>query len=217
MVDRLLCNPDIDVVAAFQETRHEGALLSWYKKWFYRIFMQASGSDIVANASDFRVFRRCVADAILGMPEYHRFSKGIFAWIGFKTETVPYTAASRHAGTTKWTTTKLFRYAFSGIASFSSKPLSFIASLGIITSAIAVIYALVLIVRTLIMGIDVPGYASLLAAILLLGGAQLLSLGIVGAYLARTYDQGKQRPHYIVRRHINPASNATGSSEGVIQ
>ena len=204
MLQILLDNDEYDCVAAFQEERHEGFIMEFFKRNFYRIFSRAARSTtVVANASDFRVFRHDVAQAILSMPEYHRFSKGIFSWVGFKTYAYPYTPSERNAGSTKWTFKSLVNYALEGILSFSTQPLHLVTGLGLLFSFIALLYALVLIVKTLVMGIDLPGYASTVALILIFGGLQLLSIGIIGEYLARLYEQEKRRPVYIVRRRLN--------------
>jgi glycosyltransferase involved in cell wall biosynthesis len=200
----LVENPQYDCVAAYQETRHEGALMEFMKRSFYEVFARAARSNtVVANASDFRIFNRKMANAIVNLPEYHRFSKGIFSWVGFKTYAYPYEPSERNAGTTKWNFKSLMGYAIDGILAFSTRPLHLITGLGICCSAAALLYALVLIIKTLIVGIDVPGYASITALILLFGSVQLLAIGVIGEYLARLYEQGKQRPIYIVRRRLN--------------
>jgi glycosyltransferase involved in cell wall biosynthesis len=204
MYDILIENPQYDCVAAYQETRHEGAIMGFMKRSFYNVFARAArSSTVVANASDFRVFNRKMADAIVNLPEYHRFSKGIFSWVGFNTYAYPYEPSERNAGTTKWSFSSLMHYAIDGILSFSTSPLHLITSLGICCSAAALVYALVLIVKTIVVGVDVPGYASIVALILLFGSVQLLAIGVIGEYLARLYEQEKQRPIYIVRHRLN--------------
>lgn len=204
MLQALLDHDEYDCVAAFQESRREGALISFAKRSFYKIFARAARSTtVLENASDFRVFRRNVTDAILSMPEYHRFSKGIFSWVGFSTYPYPYTPSERNAGTTKWSLRALVRYALEGVLSFSTQPLHLVTLLGLVSFVIALAYVLVLIVKTLLVGVDVPGYASTIALILSFGGVQLLALGIIGEYLARLYEQEKGRPIYIVKRRLN--------------
>ena len=204
MLSFLDMHDEYDCVAAYQAERHDGFLVSFLKRSFYKVFSRAARSnDVIPNASDFRVFRRSVAEAILLLPEYHRFSKGIFSWIGFNTYAYPYEPEERRAGESKWSIMSLFSYAFEGILSFSTSPLHFITVLGVATSTIAFIYALVIIIKTLVVGIDVPGYASTTALVLLLGGVQILSLGIIGEYLARLYIQEKNRPVYIIKTAIN--------------
>lgn len=199
MVNILEEKPDIDVVAAYQAQRHEGKLMSWCKDRFYKFINRLSEVDLRENASDFRTFRASVQKALLDMPEYFRFSKGLFSWVGFETEYIPYEAAERFAGTTKWSFTKLLKYAMEGIISFSTLPLQLATFFGAIVSAIAIIYGIVIIAQTLITGIDVPGYATTIVVVLFLGGVQLLVMGILGEYLAKTYIQGKHRPVYIAK------------------
>lgn len=199
MVNILEEKPDIDVVAAYQAQRHEGKLMSWCKDRFYKFINRLSEVDLRENASDFRTFRASVQKALLDMPEYFRFSKGLFSWVGFETEYIPYEAAERFAGTTKWSFTKLLKYAMEGIISFSTLPLQLATFFGAIVSAIAIIYGIVIIAQTLITGSDVPGYATTIVVVLFLGGVQLLVMGILGEYLAKTYIQGKHRPVYIAK------------------
>ncbi len=199
MVEFLEENPDYDAVACYQEERIEGKGLSFLKKGFYRIINQMCDIEFKDNASDFRTIRRKVADAILSMPEYHRFSKGIFAWVGYNTYYRPYEVQERHAGTTSWSTVKLFRYAFDGMISFSTKPLKLATGLGLFTSFAAIVYMLVVIFQKLIFGNEVPGYPTLVVLILLLGGVQLTVLGIIGEYLARVHTEVKNRPIFLER------------------
>lgn len=199
MVQILDNKPQIDMVAAYQDRRHEGAILSLFKKAFYGIINRLSNVKLKADASDFRTFRRSVAESILELKEYHRFSKGIFSWVGFDTEYIPYTACQRHAGTTKWSFRKLTNYAIDGIIGFSTAPLRFASYLGIFTSITAAIYLLVVVLQKLIWGIAVPGYATIIGLILLLGGIQLLCIGIIGEYVGRTFEQSKHRPVYLAK------------------
>lgn len=197
MVEFLEENEDYDAVAAYQEERIEGRSMSFLKKLFYRLVNQLSDMDFRENASDFRTVRRRVADAILQMTEYHRFSKGIFAWVGFRTYYRPYQVQQRNAGQTSWSTMKLFRYAIDGMISFSVKPLKFATFLGLFTSVCAVAYMIVVILQKLILGNEVPGYPTLVVLILFLGGIQLTVLGIIGEYLSRIHIQVKNRPIYL--------------------
>ncbi len=198
---------DCDVVAAYQEERHERRLLRWSKHMFYRTFNAASDEiDIPADMSDFRLFRHDVATALLSMPEYFRFSKGLFAWVGFRTHAMPYTPHQRHSGTSSWSFSQLFHYAMGGILAFTTWPLKIAKWTGVVSALGALIYLLyVVIVDYGIKGIAVPGYPTLVCLILLLGGVQLLVLGIIGEYLARDYLEGKHRPLYIARERIDSA------------
>jgi len=197
MMEFLEENIEYDEVACYQEERIEGKGLSFLKKGFYRVVNMMCDIQFREDASDFRTIRRSVADAILSMPEYHRFSKGIFAWVGYNTYYRPYTVQERHAGKTSWSTIKLFRYAIDGMISFSTKPLKMATGLGLFTSVCAVLYMLFVIFQKLIVGIDVPGYATLVVLILFLGGIQLIVLGIIGEYLARIHSVTKHRPIFL--------------------
>ena len=191
--------PEYDVVAAYQDRRGEGKVLSFFKKSFYSIINKLSTVKLQPDASDFRTFRRSVRDSLLELAEYHRFSKGIFAWVGFDTKFIPYTACQRNAGTTKWNFRKLMNYAIDGIIGFSTAPLRMATYLGTITGIAAVIYMLVVILQKLIWGIAVPGYATIITLILLLGAVQLVCIGIIGEYVGRTFEQSKNRPVYIAK------------------
>ena len=192
-------NPEYDAVACYQEERIEGKGLSFLKKGFYRVINMMCDIQFREDASDFRTIRRSVAEAILSMPEYHRFSKGIFAWVGYNTYYRPYEVQERNAGKTSWSTLKLFRYAIDGMISFSTKPLKLATGLGLFTSVCAVLYMLFVIFQKLVIGIDVPGYATLVVLILFLGGVQLTVLGIIGEYLARIHIESKHRPIFLER------------------
>ena len=199
MVKILDEQPEYDVVAAYQDRRGEGKVLSFFKKNFYRIINNLSHVTLQPDASDFRTFRRSVRDSILELAEYHRFSKGIFAWVGYDTCFIPYTACERHSGTTKWSFRKLMNYAIEGIIGFSTAPLRLSTYLGIITAILAVFYTIWVIIEKLVWGIDVPGYATMIVLTLLLGGIQLLCIGIIGEYVGRTFEQSKDRPIYIAK------------------
>ena len=203
MVQTLDEKPELDMVAAYQDRRGEGRVLSFFKKSFYKIINRLTDTPLKADASDFRTFRRSVAESILALGEYHRFSKGIFAWVGYNTEFIPYIACERTRGTTKWSFTKLFNYAIDGIIGYSTKPLRFATFLGGFTSIAAFIYLLIVILEKLITGIDIPGYATIIVLILLLGGMQLFCIGIIGEYVGRTFVQTKQRPIYIAKEVLD--------------
>ena len=191
--------PECDVVAAYQDRRGEGKVLSFFKKSFYAIINRLSDVTLHADASDFRTFRRSVRDSILRLTEYHRFSKGIFSWVGYNTEFIPYTACERVHGTTKWSFKKLMNYAIEGIIGFSTKPLRIAAYLGVLTAAIAILYLIIVVLEKLIVGIDIPGYATIIVLTLLLGGIQLFCIGIIGEYVGKTFEQSKDRPIYIAK------------------
>ncbi len=199
MVEILDGNPEYDMVAAYQDRRGEGKLLSFFKKTFYRLINRLSNINLKSDASDFRTMRRSVVESILALSEYHRFSKGIFAWVGYKTCFIPYTACKRAAGTSKWSFRKLTNYAVDGIIGYSTTPLRIATMLGFITSAAALIYLVIVVLQKLITGIDIPGYATIIVLILFLGSMQLFCIGIIGEYVGRTFEQSKNRPVYITR------------------
>lgn len=199
MVSILDEKPEYDVVAAYQDRRGEGKLLSFFKKSFYKIINRLSSIDLKSDASDFRTFRRSVADSIIALGEYHRFSKGIFAWIGYNTCFIPYVACERAAGTTKWNFRKLMNYAIDGIIGYSTRPLRMATMLGMLTAGASLCYLIFVVLQKLIAGIDIPGYATIIVLILFLGGMQLFCIGIIGEYVGRTFEQSKQRPIYIAK------------------
>ncbi len=199
MVSILDENQDTDIVAAYQDRRGEGKVLSLLKKCFYAIINRLSDVSLHADASDFRTFRRSVRDSLLQLGEYHRFSKGLFSWVGYNTRFIPYVARPRTAGKTKWSFRKLMNYAIDGIVGFSTRPLRIATYLGFLTAAAAMIYLVAVIVEKLVFGIDIPGYATTIVLTLLLGGVQLLCIGIIGEYVGNIYEQSKNRPIYIAK------------------
>ena len=199
MVNILDENREYDCVAAYQEKRNEGKVKIFFKNCFYKIINKMADIEFVNGASDFRTFRRNMCEAILEMSEYHRFSKGIFSWVGFNTYYMPYSADERLSGTSKWSFLKLCKYAIEGIVAFTTTPLRISTMIGTLTSFASLIYMLVVIIQKLAFGIAIPGYATIVVLILFLGGIQLLSLGIIGEYLSKTYIQTKGRPIYIAK------------------
>lgn len=190
---------EYDAVAAYQEQRKESGIMTTFKSAFYSLINKLADIEFHKNASDFRCLRRNVVSAILSMAEYHRFSKGIFSWVGFETYYRPYEVQERNAGTTSWSFWKLVWYAFEGVISFSTKPLKLVVGLGVFTSAMAIFYMIVVIIQKLVLGIDVPGYPTIIVLILLIGGIQLTVLGIIGEYLAKVHIEVKDRPIYIAK------------------
>ncbi len=203
MVNFLEENPDYDTVAMFQEDRNEGKVLSFFKKTFYRLINSMCEIDFRSGASDFRTFRRYVVDAVLEMKEYFRFSKGIFSWVGFHTYFMPYVAEERQAGQTSWSFKKLTKYAIEGITAFTTVPLKISAYIGGACSAFSLIYMLVVLIQKLFFGINIPGYATTVVLILLIGGIQLLALGVMGQYISKIYIEGKNRPIFIVKEYCD--------------
>ena len=202
MVGILEEQPEIDVVAAYQDRRGEGKVLSFFKKNFYSTINRLSTVKLQPDASDFRTFRRCVAEDLVQMTEYHRFSKGLFAWVGYDTKFIPYTAEARVVGSTKWSFRKLFNYAIDGIIGFSTAPLRMATYLGGITAVAAFCYLCWVIFEKLFLGIDIPGYATIIVLILALGAMQLLCIGIIGEYVGRTFEQSKNRPICLVKEKL---------------
>ncbi|MEY8308294.1 glycosyltransferase family 2 protein [Erysipelotrichaceae bacterium 51-3] len=177
----------------------EPPIRSFFARMFYRLMNKASEVDMVDGARDYRLMTRPFINAILEMPEYNRFSKGIFGWVGYKTKWLEYENVERAAGETKWSFWKLFKYAISGIVSFTTVPLQFASAFGILFSLLAFIMVVVIIVRTCVYGDPVAGWPSLVCVIMMIGGIQLLSIGILGQYLARTYLEVKDRPIYLCK------------------
>ncbi len=193
-----------DVAYAQRNTR-QGE--SWAKKLtaaaFYRVMQHVGGKvDLPPDTGDFRLLSRRAVDALLQLREQHRFMKGLFAWIGFPAIAVRYDRAPRAAGTTKWNYWKLWNFSLEGITSFTGAPLKVGTYAGLLTALGALVYLAQLIVRTVLFGNPVAGYPSLLAAVLFLGGVQMMMLGIIGEYLGRVFNETKGRPLYLIERHI---------------
>lgn len=188
-----------DVAAARRVDRSgESKVKSWFSKQFYKIGNRMIDIEIAHGAQDFRVMRRKVVEAIVSLPEYSRFSKGIFTWVGFKTKWFEHVNRERAAGKTKWSFFKLLRYAVDGIIGFSAVPLKISLFFGTAFSFFGIGYALYVIIDTLVRGNPVPGYPTIISAIFILGGLILLSLGVIGEYLARIYIEVKHRPVFII-------------------
>ncbi|NJL56052.1 glycosyltransferase family 2 protein [bacterium] len=203
LIDQLVAKwyEGYDVVYAVRRSR-QGE--SWLKRWtahsFYRVMGSITGKvNIPKDTGDFRLLDRQVVEALKRLPERTRFMKGLFAWVGFKQAAVRYDRDERYAGKTSWNYWKLWNFAVDGITSFSSVPLKVWSYLGLSFAALAFLYGSWLILRTLLFGVDVPGYASIMVAILFVGGVQLTGLGVLGEYLGRVYQEVKGRPLYLVR------------------
>jgi glycosyltransferase involved in cell wall biosynthesis len=190
-----------DVVLARRAERNTD---TWAKRgtaaMFYRLHNAISETMIPDNAGDFRLMSRPVVEALKQLPENRRFMKGLFAWVGFRTTTVDYVRRPRIGGKTKFSGWKLWNFALEGLTSFGTLPLRVWTYIGGFTAGFAMLYAFYLIVRTLRHGIDVPGYASIITAVLFLGGMQLVGIGVIGEYVGRIYMEAKRRPVYIVRK-----------------
>ena len=191
---------EYDAAAARRVDRKgEPPIRSFFARKFYKIINKISQTEIVDGARDYRMMSRRMVDAILGMSEYNRFSKGIFSWVGFNTKWLEYKNTERVAGETKWSFWKLFKYSIDGIVAFSTAPLAISSFLGIVLCFLACIMAVFVVVKTLMFGDPVAGYPSMVCIILFLSGVILLSLGIQGQYLAKTYMETKRRPIYVAK------------------
>lgn len=189
-----------DSVATRRVTRKgEPPIRSFFARAFYKIINRISDADIVDGARDYRLMKRSMVNAILSMAEYNRFSKGIFGWIGFDTKWIEFENVERVAGETKWSFWKLFKYSLEGITAFSVGPLQIASIFGSIFSIIAFIMILMIVIKTLIFGDPVSGWPSTVCIIMLIGGIQLLCIGILGQYLSKTYLETKKRPVYITK------------------
>ncbi|MBV8772322.1 MAG: glycosyltransferase family 2 protein [Deltaproteobacteria bacterium] len=197
-----------DVVYATRARRDgESILRRFSARYFYRIFDRITDIPIPRDTGDFRLLDRRVVDVLVRLPERTRFMKGLFAWVGFRQTAVVYDRPERHAGHTKWTYWRLWNFALDAVTSFSSVPLKVWSYLGVVVSIFAFLYALFLAGLTVIRGVVVPGYASIMVVVLFLGGVQLITLGIIGEYLARMYNEIKGRPLYLLRGHWGFSEN----------
>lgn len=195
----ILETEDYDCVATRRATRKgEPPVRSWFAHQFYKIINKISDADIMDGARDFRLMRRNMVEAILSMNEYNRFSKGIFGWVGFKTFWLSYENVERVAGETKWSFWKLFRYAIDGIINFSQTPLNMASWFGICMTLVSFLCLIFVVVRRLIFGDPVAGWASTICILLFVSGLQLFCLGIIGQYIAKIYAETKHRPHFII-------------------
>ena len=195
----ILESGEYDSVATRRVSRKgEPPIRSWFARQFYRIINRISDADIVDGARDFRLMKRDMVQAIVEMGEYNRFSKGIFGWIGFRTYWLPYENVNRVVGETKWSFWKLFKYAIDGVINFSQMPLSIASWFGILMTFVSACAVIFIVVRKLLFGDPVAGWASTVCIITLIGGIQLFCMGIMGQYIAKTYLEVKRRPHYII-------------------
>ena len=195
----ILQGGEYDSVATRRVDRKgEPAIRSFFARCFYKIINRISDADIVDGARDFRLMKRRMVDAILSMSEYNRFSKGIFGWVGFRTKWLPYENVERAAGETKWSFWKLFKYSLQGIIAFSTAPLAIASVAGVLLCGISLAMVACIIIKTLLFGDPVGGWPSLACMVMFMGGIQLLCMGILGQFLAKTYMETKRRPIFIV-------------------
>lgn len=197
---RAVLEEGYDSAAACRSTRTgEPKIRSFLSDSFYRFMNKISKTQMVRGARDYRIMSRKMADAVLQMSEYNRFSKGIFSWVGFRTKWIAYENAERSAGNTKWNIGRLFRYSLDGITGFSAAPLSMASVLGVAFCLFSFAMIVFLVIRTLVWGDPTPGWPSVVCIIFLVSGIQLLCIGIMGEYLSKTYMETKHRPLYILR------------------
>ena len=189
-----------DCVAARRTSRKgEPVIKSFFSRMFYKVINKISNANIVESATDYRLMKRKMVDAIVDMSEYNRFSKGIFGWIGFETKWLPYENVERVAGTTKWSFWKLFLYSLEGIVGFSTAPLTLASVFGILFIIIAFLAIIYITIKTLMYGNPTSGWPSLVIIMFFIGGVQLFCTGIIGQYIAKTYLETKNRPIYIAK------------------
>ncbi|HEM3429753.1 TPA: glycosyltransferase family 2 protein [Streptococcus suis] len=193
-------NPDLDCVGTRRVSRDgEPPIRSFFAKLFYKLMNKISQVEVVDGARDFRLMRRHMVDAILSVSEYNRFSKGIFAWVGFETEYLPYENVERGAGETSWSFWKLLSYSIEGIINFSDTPLNIASYTGFFTFLLSLVLMVFVVFKTLVFGDPTIGWPSTICIILFLGGLQLMTIGILGKYLAKVFLETKKRPIYIVK------------------
>jgi len=202
MADFLADHQEYDVVAAYQQKRMERKTISGLKTVFYKLMNRICDIPFYPGASDFRMLRSYVAQAVSSVPEYFRFSKGIFSWVGYETYYMPYVAEERNAGNSKWSFWGLLKYAIEGIVSYTTFPLKISTYLGMAVSVCSVFYIVFILIEWIFFSIDIPGFVTTVVLILMFGGIQLLVLGIIGEYLGRTYIQGKHRPVFIEKEYL---------------
>lgn len=193
-------NPDLDCVGTRRVTRAgEPPIRSAFATLFYKIMNKISQVEVVDGARDFRLMRRHMVDGILEVSEYNRFSKGIFAWVGFETEYLPYENVERVAGETSWSFWKLLSYSIEGIINFSEVPLNIASYLGFLTFLLSLLMMVVIVIKTLVFGDPTIGWPSTICIILFLGGLQLMTIGILGKYVSKVFLETKKRPIYLVK------------------
>ena len=190
-------NPDFDCVCAYQKERSEKKAMSAVKSAFYKLINKMAEIEFKNGASDFRLFNTKVRDAVLSLGEYHRFSKGIFSWVGFSVHYMEYKAEERNAGETKWSLSKLMKYALTGIIAFSTAPLKLSVYIGSAATVFSIVYLIVTVIRKLTSHINVDGFTQLVILITFFSGVLLFTVGIIGEYIAKIYQQVKNRPIYI--------------------
>lgn len=194
----ILKNERYECCAPCRTRKYDSRFYAFFAHIFYKIINKISDTIIKDGAGDFRMMKRSMVDAILSLDEYNIFLKGIYGWVGFRTKWIPYESKRRLAGKTKWAFLKLFQYSLQGILAFSTVPLAFASLLGIITCAISFIMLVLVVAKTLIWGESITGFPTIVSLIMMLGGANLLCIGILGQYISKLYLEAKHRPKYII-------------------
>jgi glycosyltransferase involved in cell wall biosynthesis len=212
MLDLYACGHD--QVVARRSREGDRFVRSLMSRLYYRLFNKMVDVKLTDGGGDFRLLSRAAVDALLSLPEYNRFSKGLFSWIGFDTVTFDYRNATREAGATKWRFGTLLNYGIDGLISFNNRPLRLGIHVGLILAALAGLYTAWIIVAALVVGIETPGYVTLLAAVVGLGGLQMAMLGLVGEYIGRIYYESKRRPHFLIRETNVPRETFRGNGAG---
>ncbi|MFF8386281.1 glycosyltransferase family 2 protein [Streptomyces kanasensis] len=200
-----------DQVVAQRDRSGEGAVRRAFSRTYYRLVRRFMDVEVVDGAGDFRLLSRRAVEAVLTLPESNRFSKGLFSWIGFDTVSFRYENVERAAGASKWGGRRLLNYGIDGLLSFNSRPLRLAIHTGLWLFLSAFAYALWIVANALLDGVDTPGYATLITAIVGLSGVQLATLGVIGEYVGRIYHEAKRRPHYVVRETERDAGRRPGA------
>lgn len=200
-------NPDCDMVAAFQQERKEGKFITLCKTMFYKAVNKVTEVDFISDASDFRTMRQSVVKTILSLPEYHRFSKGIFSWVGYNTIAIPYEVKQRESGETKWNFTKLLKYALDGIVAYTDMPLKLPLYVGGFMGAFSALQLLIFFFIDIFSEYSKCAYGYLASLVLLVGAIICVFLGIIGYYLGKIHTQVKQRPIFIAKEILSYEQN----------
>lgn len=204
-----------DQVVARRTRDGDRFLRSMMSRMYYRLINKMVDVELTDGVGDFRLLSRAAVDALLSLPEYNRFSKGLFSWIGFDTVTFDYRNAAREAGATKWRFSKLINYGIDGLISFNNRPLRLGIHAGLTLSGLAVVYALWTTAQAIVGGVSTPGYVTLIVAIAGLGGLQMVMIGLVGEYIGRIYYESKRRPHFLIKETNVPREAFHGPGAGV--
>lgn len=208
MYNYIINNPEYDCITCYQKKRKEGKIKKFLKNTFYRLINKMCNIEFYKNASDFRLFNRTVANSLIEIKEYYRFSKGFFSWIGFNTYYMPYVVQERKYGKSSWSMLALFKYAIDGIIGFSIVPLKIATILGFISFLGSIIYLIVIVIQKITIGIAISGYPTIVCLILFFGGIQLIFAGILGEYLGRVYIETKRRPLFIIKNEYKTKGEA---------